>query len=648
MAIFEITSPDGGVYEITAPDDASEQDVLAYAQQNFQRQDDPPQFSAPESALAGAAQQVSGSLGDEILGGLSAAGAYGIGKGMELLGNENPAKGMTLAEIYRSARNRIRRENQAASEQNPGSYMAGSVVGAVVSPINKILPGTGSGTVAGMAKAGATAGGINAFGSSEADTVGGVAADTAFGAGTGAILSPVIGKAMQAGGRAAAGGVRKAFGVNPQAVDEAAQAGVNLPVSAVSERPTTKLIDRFLTKFPGSIGVMKNATERTVQQIDDEVNRLGGSKAVTQQEAGGMIQQGAERYVNKFQQVASKLYGRLDKQVAPDTPVPLTNLRQAVAKEAAPFVNNPELRFLMPTTAQQLELALGRGQDVPYELVKKIRTGIGDKLAKSYLLADEQQGALKSLYGALTEDMRATAQAQGPKALAAFNRANDFYSKGAQQIEGALQKVTANKYPEQVYQAALSGTKQGGSKITGIMKALNADEREVLRGTVIKQMGIATDSQNNAAGNLFSSNTFLTNWNKMSPEAKGAIFGNDAYRKSVDRLANVVGRLKEVERFNNTSNTGPYLTLGGLLLGGALTNGKALAAIPATNLSARLMTSPGFVNWLADNASKPAKPEVVAKALERLPRVIATNPEIQDDLKDFIFQLTPDETQTKE
>ena len=34
MAKFRITGPDGGVYEVTAPDDASEQDVLGYVQQN--------------------------------------------------------------------------------------------------------------------------------------------------------------------------------------------------------------------------------------------------------------------------------------------------------------------------------------------------------------------------------------------------------------------------------------------------------------------------------------------------------------------------------------------------------------------------------------------------------------------------------------
>jgi hypothetical protein len=49
MAKFRITGPDGGTYEVNAPDGASEADVLAYAKQNLQ-----PQPKAEESGLSGA------------------------------------------------------------------------------------------------------------------------------------------------------------------------------------------------------------------------------------------------------------------------------------------------------------------------------------------------------------------------------------------------------------------------------------------------------------------------------------------------------------------------------------------------------------------------------------------------------------------
>lgn len=664
MATFEITSPDGGVYEITAPEGASEQDILSYAQSQFSRpgQRPAPQFGRAGSALAGAAQGYTAGFGDEIMGGISAAGAYGIGKGMEALGMNNPAKGRTLAELYRMTRDRIRQENRAAREQNPGSYLTGEIGGGVASPANKLMPG-GSG-FGQMAKSGAAYGAASGLGNSEAEDLPGMAADTLTSAATGAVLAPVMGKAMQA----VPSGVRKLFGVNPQAVDEAAQIGVDLPAAAASDLRTPKLFDRFLSKFPGSATTMEDTARKTIGQIDDAINsRMGGSKAVTQQEAGSMIQKGAERYVNRFQKVAGKLYDRLDDQIPQEQLINPAALKAAVNSEVKPFLNNPEFRSLLPATVNTLDdlLAPSKGtldlvnggyhqieKEIPYELLKRLRTNIGDKLSKSYLLADEQQGALKSLYGALTEDMRATAQAQGPAAIKAFERANSFYAKGAEQIEGALQKVTANKYPEQVYDAALSGTKQGGSKIQGIMKALTADEREVLRGTVVKRMGLATPGQQNAAGDLFSPSTFLANWNKASPEAKAAIFSNGTYRQSLDKLARVAERLNEVNRYANTSNTGPFVTIGGLFMAalGGFTGGAGVAlkmgaAITGAYGAAKLMTSPKFVNWLADNAASNATPGALAKALERLPRVAASEPEIQDELKALIMQFSPDATQ---
>ena len=38
MATYEITAPSGEVFEVTAPDTASQEEVLAYAQQQFAEQ----------------------------------------------------------------------------------------------------------------------------------------------------------------------------------------------------------------------------------------------------------------------------------------------------------------------------------------------------------------------------------------------------------------------------------------------------------------------------------------------------------------------------------------------------------------------------------------------------------------------------------
>jgi len=52
MEVFEINSPNGEVFEITAPEGASEQDVLSYAQSQFASQPtQPAQPTAPQSTF---------------------------------------------------------------------------------------------------------------------------------------------------------------------------------------------------------------------------------------------------------------------------------------------------------------------------------------------------------------------------------------------------------------------------------------------------------------------------------------------------------------------------------------------------------------------------------------------------------------------
>lgn len=67
MAKYRITGPDGGTYEVTAPDGASEADVLAFAQKNYQG------GAAPASKSGGLVQ-----AGKDALGGL-VRGAGSIG-----------------------------------------------------------------------------------------------------------------------------------------------------------------------------------------------------------------------------------------------------------------------------------------------------------------------------------------------------------------------------------------------------------------------------------------------------------------------------------------------------------------------------------------------------------------------------------------
>jgi len=120
MARYQITGPDGKTYEITAPDEASEEDVLGYMRNNMTAQPKaeqaPPTMSRAEAFGRGALQGLTFNTSDEIYAGGRAA----LGK---LLGN---------GDTYDNALNEVRGANRRAEEEYPGTMLAGEVTGGVV------------------------------------------------------------------------------------------------------------------------------------------------------------------------------------------------------------------------------------------------------------------------------------------------------------------------------------------------------------------------------------------------------------------------------------------------------------------------------------------------------------------------------------
>jgi hypothetical protein len=127
-------------------------------------------------------------------------------------------------------------------------------------------------------------------------------------------------------------------------------------------------------------------------------------------------------------------------------------------------------------------------------------------------------------------------------------------------------------------------------------------------------MGIADPSQQNALGEQFSSAKFLSNWNMISPEAKSVLFSDTSLRQNLDRVAEASQMIRQGSKvFANPSGTAPALsnqltrwTMAGAVVMGrpdlALTIGGLLLG---ANLSARLLTKPRFVKWLADSTQVP-------------------------------------------
>ena len=148
--------------------------------------------------------------------------------------------------------------------------------------------------------------------------------------------------------------------------------------------------------------------------------------------------------------------------------------------------------------------------------------------------------------------------------------------------------------------------------------SLPADARRAVTATMVDSLGRATPGAQNGEGTRFSSNTFLTNWNKLSPDGKNTLFSGfpeaARLRANMDDVAAAAQSINaNVKAYTNPSQTAKVSAaqaLGGAVFAGLMGN-LPIAAAGALTVgggwgTAKLMTSPYFVNWLAQAPKLPA------------------------------------------
>lgn len=174
---------------------------------NYSTDDNSPTFDfeahepvevGPTVAESGVRKLLAGAtsgLSDEVSGGLEAlgttVGVKGIGKdfGEQEFSEDGPTLDWeVLKHAYKAQRDAYRKKLKKDSDVNPGVSTSMEFAGALVNPVNKVMPGN-------LAAQGLAIGGASGFGNSEAETLGGLAKDTGLGMGTGLALGYGAGKA---------------------------------------------------------------------------------------------------------------------------------------------------------------------------------------------------------------------------------------------------------------------------------------------------------------------------------------------------------------------------------------------------------------------------------------------------------------------
>lgn len=461
----------------------------------------------------------------------------------------------------------------------------------------------------------------------------------------------VIGGGLPTLARAGAeGAIRRGLRGNTQAatqesIERAAQVGVRPTLGDVAQGGAARQIQSALTKMPGGRRINRDI-QRTADDVAESVRAITGASQ-TQERAGRTILKGIEGFVGRFNARANTLFD--DVAIPGNRSIRVDKTRHMLKEISSPVEGfeqtssslvSPKIREVAASFAQDV----GEAGAVPYEAMKRLRSQIGRQLSTPSLVDDIPRAELKKVYGAITDDLKAAAQEAGK--LKEFNRANAFYRSGLKRVDDQLKNIAKHAEPEKVFKAAMAGASDGPTRLRTIKKSLTPEEWDLVAKTQLSRMGKRLPSQSGVEEG-FSINTFLTNYNRMDPASRKVMFSGNLDR-SVDDIAKVVDDLRVARSVgaNPSGSAGGIADIAttALLAGGAFEPSLAVLAslgIGSSNVTARLFSSPDFIRWVGQSTR--VRPENFGKHVGQLSTIARQNPEIAEEIEQYLKGLTGNE-----
>lgn len=479
------------------------------------------------------------------------------------------------------------------------------------------------------------------------------------------------GKLVAAGGKAIikglARGGAKGRAETQQAIDDLEKFGSTPSAAQATQNAALDTIESFTGKVPGGAGVIRQAAQRQSETVaagmDAKIAAMNRGVTPDDYISGKAVISGIDGFVKNFSDKADVLYGKLDGFLPAAHPVQVSNTQHVLTELATPTPGAANVSATLANPALvKLGEALGKdatGGALPYGVMKDLRSSIGRRLGTPQLHDDIPRAQLKQVYAALTSDLRAAAQQQGPGATKAFDRANTFYKAGIDRMDKMLDPLLRNRVPEQAYAAFESSAKQGPSRIMALRRSVTPDQWNAITGSVVDRLGRAKPGYQGVERENFSFQNFLANWQRLPDRSKDVLFsgpGMGTMRADLDGLARASDRIRVSSKaFANPSGTGG-VAMGGAMILGAIAStltghfgaGAGLAAaIPSANGAAHLLTNPKFVRWLAQSTK--IQPAGIGAHIGRLGAIAAeSDPATRDAILGVLggLQNTPDEPDT--
>jgi hypothetical protein len=360
----------------------------------------------------GAAQGATLGFGDEIQGALQAVLPPPGGDPRGYFGG--------MVERYRSERDAARGADRRAQQAHGAAYVAGSVVGSAPAAIatggmGGAAQGAGLGArVLAGARAAAPMGAVYGAGTSEADSLGGLAFDTAVGGAGAAALGgglPVVGEGVR---RAAAPVARR---LSQAAIEQGRKAlsGIGTSLSARKPIPEAAVQQALDTGAIKPLGTVAGTAERLATQADE----LGGAYGdiLSELEARGVVGPNAKA-------LAAKLAAEADiaaaNSLGSSRPGTLRDVANELTGATIPQHHGPPIVIPpKPTVNAAGDLGLMQAEKIKRQLQFEAQREY-DKITRQYTTAGETKKELAASMRSAIEDAVQQQAALAPAEAAAF------------------------------------------------------------------------------------------------------------------------------------------------------------------------------------------------------------------------------------
>jgi len=575
-------------------------------------------------------------FGDEIKAGIAA----GVAK---LFGGQ-ATQNIDIGDLYREARTTERAKLDKARQDQPLASFAGQVfsdVGVAGKSLKALgLTGQSFGTAV---KGGASLGGASALGETEDLTnIPQTLKDVATGVGVGGVLGGAVQQAIPAA-QNAVGAIsqapkkllQKATGIKPEAVKTFQELGIEPTLADVSNSAG---LQNFIKDVPLAGKPITEALQKQVNDISGQIQNVSKSQGGTYSQAGKEIVKGAENIIEKSKLRDKQLYGKVDEFIPADTPISMDNTFKALQDRKVQItsaVSGGKVagynKFI--TDAQN---QLSQGKQIPYDSLTALRSEVGTALQGK--LEPQERAALNKIYSGLTNDIKTNIQRSDldkigkQSALQAWEKANASHRLRTNFIKENIQPLLDKGTPEEVYKYATSQARLGGTRVSQIMRSLNDNQKEFIRGTLIRDLGLAQKGVQSAEANIFSPQKFMAEYSTLKKNGtEKAIFTSEQV-DAFNRLNKAVELTKNTEQAKQQKQLMQAI---GLTSVGVSTGGAGLVpALGGARITANLMSNPKFINWLATTSQ--SAPKDVPRHLSRLSAITAAKPEIREDVLEFL------------